>query len=150
MIGKLTEQEIGELLEDNVFGHLGCNDGDKSYVYPTNYIYNGTHIICHSQDGFKNRVMRKNKQVCFQVDVVTDHRNWKSVMLHGCYEEVHDLTEVKKLIDAFQNRRLFIKKSKLLMAKDSNSKKTGADAENPLAIIFRIPIDEKTGLFEKS
>jgi len=149
MIGKLTKQEIEEILEDSVFGHLGCNDGYNSYVYPTNYIYNSTHIICHSQDGFKNRVMRKNTRVCFQVDAITDHRNWKSVMLHGNYEEIHELTELRKLINGFQDRRLFIKKSKLLIATNTNSQETGVE-ETMLAIIFRISIDEKTGLFEIS
>ena len=150
MIGKLTKQEIEELLEDNLFGHLGCNDGHNSYVYPTNYIYNGTHIICHSQDGFKNSVMRKNGRVCFQVDVVTDHCNWKSVMLHGDYEELHDIGNLKKFINAFQDRSLFIKKSKPATAEDTTSKKAGAETKATPAIIFRILIDEKTGLFEKS
>ena len=150
MIGMLTKPEIEELLEDNIFGHLGCNDGHNSYVYSANYVYNGTHIICHSQNGFKNRVMRKNGRVCFQVDAVTDHSNWKSVLLHGNYEEVHEIAELKKLINAFYDRRLFIKRSKLLIAKDTHSQETGVEAATRLAIIFKILIDESTGFFERS
>ncbi len=150
MIEKLSNPEIEELLEDNVFGHLGCYDGYNSYVYPTNYIYNGTHIICHSQDGFKNQVMLKNRRVCFQVEEVTDHCNWKSVMLHGGYEEIHDIGNLKKFINAFMDRSLFIKKSKPAIAEGTTSKKAGVETKTAVAIIFRILIDEKTGFFERS
>ena len=80
MIVKLTEQEIEELLKDNVWGHLGCNDGLNTYVYPLNYLYDGKYITCHSQEGFKVQVMRKNNRVCFQVDEIKNDKNWKSVM----------------------------------------------------------------------
>jgi uncharacterized protein len=148
LVGKLNKQEIEELLAENVFGHLGCSDAHDSYVYPSNYLYDGKQIICHSQDGFKNRVMRTNKRVCFQVDVITDHSNWKSVMIHGEYEEIHDHATLKKFINAFFDRRLFIKKDQASMY--GNTKKTGTDSEPTNAIIFRIVIDEKTGRFEQS
>ena len=34
MIENLTSEEIEEILKDNVWGHLGCNDGFNTYVYP--------------------------------------------------------------------------------------------------------------------
>jgi len=34
MIEKLTNAQIEEVLKDNVWGHLGCNDGFNTYVYP--------------------------------------------------------------------------------------------------------------------
>ncbi len=70
MVGKLTEQQIEDLLKDNVWGHLGCNDGFNTYVYPINYLYDGKYITCHSQKGFKLEVMRQNNRVCLQVDDV--------------------------------------------------------------------------------
>ncbi len=148
MIGKLTKQEIEELLADNVFGHLGCNDGHNCYVYPSNYIYDGRHIICHSQNGFKNDVMRTSKRVCFQVDVIKDDSNWKSVMVHGDYEEIHDYSMVKKLINAFYDRRLFIKPTTDEMS-DGTMQASSKNEPTP-AIIYRIIIDQKTGCFEQS
>lgn len=148
MVGKLSKQEIEELLAENVFGHLGCNDAHNCYVYPTNYIYDGKNIICHSQNGFKNGVMRTNKRVCFEVEVIKDDSNWKSVMVHGEYEEIHEYRMVKKLIDAFYDRRLLIKKTTTSMS--GSTAQASVENEPTTAVIFRIVIDKKTGCFERS
>ena len=154
MIGKLTKQEIEELLEDNVFGHLGCNDGYNCYVYPSNYIYDGKHIICHSQNGFKNDVMRTNKRVCFQVDVIKDDYNWKSVMVHGEYEEIHDYSMVKKLINAFYDRRLFIKPTRMkcrhMERMQASSKRHEPYTPRQLFIEFSIDEQNKPGVLNNS
>lgn len=140
MIQKLTEEKIEELLKDNVFGHLGCNDGLNTYIYPLNYLYDGKHITCHSQEGFKVQVMRKNNRVCFQVDEIKDDKNWKSVIVVGQFQEVHDAQE-GEAIKAFADRRLFLKRSEWAVVPRTNKQGT-----NP--VIYRILIDEKSGMFE--
>ncbi|MEO8413217.1 MAG: pyridoxamine 5'-phosphate oxidase family protein [Ginsengibacter sp.] len=149
MIGKLSKQEIEELLEDNVFGHLGCNDGCDSYVYPSNYLYDGKHIICRSQDGFKNQVMRQHQRVCFQVELVNDAQNWKSVMVQGAYEEIRDEVKLEKFNRAFNDRRLFLKMSKTIKAIQRSTTDVADQSKIGASIIFRILIDEKNGRFEK-
>jgi len=47
MIGILTVEQIEEVLENNALGRIGCNDGEKSYVVPVNYIYHDKSIIAH-------------------------------------------------------------------------------------------------------
>src|SRR5688572_4203389 len=109
MIGKLSQQEIEEVLQDNTWGHLGCNDGFNTYVYPVNYFYDGKFILCHSQNGAKVKVMRQNSRVCFQVDEVADYKNWKSVMVLGDFLELHDERERYNAMRAFVDRQLRVK-----------------------------------------
>lgn len=149
MIENLTNEQIEDLLKDNVWGHLGCSDGFNTYVYPFNYLYDGKYITCHSQRGFKTQVMQQNKRVCLQVDEVRDHRNWKSVMVLGEYQEVKDEEEYNDTSKAFADRRLFLKISESSVMSDDDDQEEemqSTDDSNP--VIFRIIIDEKNGRFE--
>jgi len=148
MIGKLTEQEIEEFLKDNLWGHLGCNDGFNTYVYPTNYLYDGKYITCHSQPGFKIQVMRQNTRVCLQVDVVKDDKNWESVMVLGEYQEVFDEREYYDAMKAFDDRRLFLKISGSALVPRANEEANMLLKNDIRPTIYRIVISEKTGMFE--
>ncbi len=150
MIGNLTNEQIKEVLEDNVWGHLGCNDGLNTYVYPLNYLYDGSrYITCHSQEGFKVQVMRKNNRVCFQVDEMKNHTNWKSVMVLGEYQEVQDEQEYYYAMKAFADRRLFLKKSESALLLRINEQGTNMQVKNESRpVIYRILIDEKKGRYE--
>jgi uncharacterized protein len=149
MIEKLTEQEIEELLKDNVFGHLGCNDGLNTYVYPLNYLYDGKYITCHSQEGSKIQVMRKNNRVCFQVDEIKNHKNWKSVIVLGEFQEVHDAQEGSYAMKAFADRRLFLKESESTVLPRTNEQAANTPGSNDSdPVIFRILVDQKSGMFE--
>ena len=75
MIGNLTNEQIEEVLKENVLGGIGCNDGKKIYVVPINYIYDGKFIIAHSVAGMKIQMMRKNPDVCFEVDEMKSFTN---------------------------------------------------------------------------
>ena len=148
MIQKLSGEEIEDLLKDNVFGHLGCNDGLNTYVYPLNYLYDGKYITCHSQEGFKIQVMRKNNRVCFQVDEIKDDKSWKSVIAVGQFQEVDDAEE-RRAIKAFADRRLFLKKSEFAGMPHTNEQETNRQWTNrSRPVIYRILIDEKSGMFE--
>ena len=149
MIEKLTDAQLEKVLKHNVWGHLGCNDGFNTYVYPFNYLYNGKYITCQSQQGFKIQVMRQNKRVCFQVDEVNNDKDWKSVMVLGEYQEVHDEGEYNDAMKAFDDRRFFLKISKPSILPGSNEQAVKIQLKgNNKPAIFRIMIDEKSGRFE--
>ena len=148
MIEKLTNGQIEEVLKDNVWGHLGCNDGFNTYVYPFNYLYNGKYITCQSQQGFKIQVMRQNKRVCFQVDEVNNDKDWKSVMVLGEYQEVNDELEYKDAMKVFDSRRLFLKISESSILSGSTEQEVKMQLKDSKPVIFRIVIDEKSGRFE--
>jgi len=43
MIGRLTEEQIDEVLKENVLGRIGCNDGKNHILYSRE---DGVHAIC--------------------------------------------------------------------------------------------------------
>ena len=112
MIGKLTDEQIEQVLKENVLGRIGCNDRAKSYVVPVNYAYDGKFIIAHSVMGMKIEIMRKNPNVCFEVDEMKSFTNWKSVIAWGEYQEVTEQRERYLAIRLFVERMMHIKISK--------------------------------------
>ena len=90
MIGNLTDEQIEEVLRENVLGRIGCSDGERIYVVPINYAYDGKSIIAHSSLGMKIEMMRKTPKVCFEVDDMKSFTNWKSVIAWGEYHELEN------------------------------------------------------------
>jgi nitroimidazol reductase NimA-like FMN-containing flavoprotein (pyridoxamine 5'-phosphate oxidase superfamily) len=83
MMGKLTDNEIDEVLSTNLLGRIGCRNGEKMYVIPVNYVYDGQYILAHSQEGLKIDIMRNNPSICFEVEEVKNFINWRSVIIWG-------------------------------------------------------------------
>lgn len=149
MIGKLSDEQIEELLTSNTFGRVGCNDGFNTYIYPINYVYNGKFILCHSQPGSKIQVMRQNKRVCLQVDRIEHETNWKSVLVLGEYQEIEDERERYNAITVLVQQHLHIKlNEEYFSGKTKQQDDHQHDQLNNRPVIFRIAIDEKTGRYE--
>jgi uncharacterized protein len=149
MIGKLTNEEIEEVLKENVLGRIGCNDGRKTYVVPINYVYDGKCIIAHSVAGMKIQMMRKNPQVCFEVDEMKSFTNWKSVILWGQYQELTDEHDRYQLMKIFVDRMMRLKISETAMPPEiSETRVHPRSPGNIKPVIYRIIITEKTGRFE--
>jgi nitroimidazol reductase NimA-like FMN-containing flavoprotein (pyridoxamine 5'-phosphate oxidase superfamily) len=49
-----------------VFGRIECNDGEKDYVGPVNYVYDR---ICYSHSVWEMKIemMRRNPNMCFEI-----------------------------------------------------------------------------------
>jgi uncharacterized protein len=150
MIGKLSDIEIEELLQTQIVGRIGCIDNGKSYVVPISYAYNDQFVYCHSFEGKKIDIMRKNPKVCFQVDETTDMSNWKSVIAWGEFEELTDQVERKKALEILLKRPLPIRSS--VTTHLGTVWPFTADGNNGLndipGIVFRIQLLEKTGKCE--
>lgn len=149
MIGKLTEDQIEEVLKENVVGRIGCNVGRKNYVVPINYVYDGKFIIAHSLKGMKIEMMRKNPQVCFQVDEIKSPAKWKSVIAWGRYQELTDEHDRYYAMKTFIDRMLHLKIRETAIPPEISGKKVHArSASNAKPVIFRIVLSEKTGRYE--
>lgn len=149
MIGRLTEEQIEEVLKENVLGRIGCNDGRKTYIVPINYVYDGKFIIAHSLVGMKINMMRKNPSVCFEVDEMKSLNNWKSVITWGQYQELTDEHARYYAMRIFVDRMMHLKISESAIAPDIPEKiKHPHSLSNAKPVIFRIIITEKTGRFE--
>lgn len=150
MIARLTNDEMEDVLRNNLFGHIGCNDGYSTYVYPINYVYDGRYIICHSQYGAKTAIMRQNKRVCFQVDEVKDFMNWKSILVLGEYHELEDERQRYDAMKVFLDKMLHIKISKPELQHIITEEQAKAHAKTTgKTIIFRISPEEVSGRFER-
>ena len=88
MLGELNKKEITDLLESQLIGRLGCHAQGETYIVPVNYVYRNEYIYAHSGNGKKIEMMRKNPNICFQVDQIIDIFTWRSVILWGTYEEL--------------------------------------------------------------
>lgn len=150
MTGTLTPQQIEQLLSQQVIGRIACCDGEIPYILPISYAYDGNYIYCHTQEGKKTAIMRKNNQVCFQADVLHNMANWESVIVWGNYEELTEETERVKGIEILLRRTL-----PLISSSTTHLGLTWPFVQGNLneavdGIVFRIVISEKTGRYEES
>jgi uncharacterized protein len=149
MIGKLTNEEIEEVLKEHVLGRIGCNDGKKTYVVPVNYVYDGKFIIAHSVYGMKIEMMRKNPQVCFEVDEMKSFTDWKSVIVWGEYQELAEERDRYSAMKLFVDRMMHMKISETAAPPEISAERVHPRSPgNIKPIVYRIVIEEKTGRFE--
>lgn len=148
MLGKLTEQQIESLLKKQVTGRLGCHADGQTYVVPVNYTYDGRCIYAHSANGMKIGMMRKNPEVCFEVDLIESVFNWQSVILWGRFEEIKEVDEQQRVMQGIIHRIM------PLSDHPSNHPSHGITAnESDIGtridlVVYRIVISKKTGRFE--
>ena len=149
MLGHLSQTECDELLLCNAVGRIGCSHGGKTYVVPVSYVFENGYIVCHSKEGMKIDMMRKNPSVCFQVDEMDNFTNWRSVIAQGRYEEVTAEPEryqcMKKLVD----RMMKLKVSTTAHPPHLSDSRVHPHPGNIQAIVFKIHLLEITGRFEK-
>ena len=150
MIGKLSCEQIEQVLKENILGRIGCTDGKKMYVVPVNYVYDGKSIVSHSVTGLKIDMMRKNPEVCFEVDEMKDMTNWKSVIVWGHYDELKDERDRYNAMKLFVDKLIHMKISETAVLPETTEKRIHPRSPgNIKPIIYRIIINEKTGRFEK-
>lgn len=148
MVGTLTEGQVNNLLTSQVQGRLACTDGKKPYIVPVNYVYDGKSIFGQTNEGKKLRILRKNPNVCFEVGVVTDNKNWQTVLIYGKFEE---LTGKKA-----EKARETLYKSSFYLMSGSHIHPHGHEVSTELddsnrekLLMYRIKIKKITGRFEK-
>ncbi|CAL1518879.1 pyridoxamine 5'-phosphate oxidase family protein [Chitinophaga sp. MM2321] len=152
MLGKLSLDEIDQVLTNNHTGRIGCTDGEKVYIVPVSYAFNKTYLVAHSKEGMKIDMMRKRPQICFQVDEIADMANWRSVVVWGNYEEVIDPKE-----RYYAMKFLVSRLSHMPASETAGVAEMHREMEEPVVynniirpVVYRIRITEKTGRFEKN
>lgn len=147
MLGILSNEEVEKVLSHQVIGRIGCHADDTTYVVPTSYAYDGAYVYGHTTEGMKINLMRKNPNVCFQVDVMQDMANWKSVIAWGAFEEVWENEERNKSLQTLIDRNLPLISSETTHL-TPHWPFPVIDLSSIKGIVFRIRITEKTGRFE--
>jgi uncharacterized protein len=145
---ELTNDQAINLLLSHAFGRLACTDGRQPYIVPVTYAYDGKYLYGQTNEGTKLDLLRKNPNVCFEVDQMTDMRNWKSVIVYGKFEELAGE-------EAEKARALFLKTVFPLMTNytvhpfghEVSSKID--DSKRIKFVMYRIKIEKITSRFEK-
>lgn len=148
-MGVLDEQKINNVLSSQVVGRLACTDGNIPYIVPVTYFFNGDYIYGQTQEGKKLEILRKNKKVCFEVDLMMDMRNWQSVIVFGDFEELSE-AEAKIAKELFFNHFYNMQTSSTIHGfQHQLDDKTKKSNDNLRHIMYRIKPIKVTGRFEK-
>jgi nitroimidazol reductase NimA-like FMN-containing flavoprotein (pyridoxamine 5'-phosphate oxidase superfamily) len=149
MMGKLESREIENVLRRQIFGRIGCHANNVTYIVPISYAYDGTYIYGHTYEGMKISMMRENPKVCFEVDIMENMADWRSVIAWGEFEELNDPEERKKGIQILLDRTLPIITSSTVQI-TPHWPFPPDDFNKVKGIVYRIKLNEKTGRFEKN
>lgn len=90
IITTMDRAQCMALLGAERLGRLACVKDGRPYVVPITYAADGDYLYGFSLLGQKVEWMRANGQVCLQVDRFDGEREWRSVVVHGSYEELPD------------------------------------------------------------
>jgi nitroimidazol reductase NimA-like FMN-containing flavoprotein (pyridoxamine 5'-phosphate oxidase superfamily) len=146
----LNKNECIALLEQNYIGRLAYISGGFPHIVPLTYYYDAetNTITSYSSEGHKIKEMRKNTAICLSVDEITSITNWKSVLVHGTYEELSRI-DAKHMLHVFsEGVKKVIRKNygeNLHYISEFSAK---IDAEDS-PIIFRINITDLQGKFRE-
>ena len=68
------------------------------------FAFDGRDVYFFTTEGTKTEYIAANREVCFQVEEVSDGRNWQSVMLTGRVELLTDPSEVERAMFLISER----------------------------------------------
>jgi nitroimidazol reductase NimA-like FMN-containing flavoprotein (pyridoxamine 5'-phosphate oxidase superfamily) len=96
VIHHLDADGIEAMLASSIVGRIACNQsGDRPYLVPLAYAYDGESIYAVSGPGRKLDLMRADPRISFEVDRVEQSDRWQSVVAEGEFEEVSDADEIQ-------------------------------------------------------
>jgi nitroimidazol reductase NimA-like FMN-containing flavoprotein (pyridoxamine 5'-phosphate oxidase superfamily) len=144
MMGNLGVDEIEDVLRSEIIGRIGCIADGWPYIVPVTYVYDGGEFVfAHAAEGEKVAAMRKNPQVCFEVEQIQSTANWRTVIARGRFEELPRDAE-ERAMDLLAGKFAWT-------APGSPSRERREDVHRRAGIVrsvlFRIRLLEKSGRF---
>jgi len=148
MLGELSKEQIENLLKELPVGRIGCHSDSITYIVPINYVYDGGNLYAHSAKGMKIDMMRKNPEVCFQADAITNLQNWESVICWGKFEEITDMLEREHAMQKIINRVMPLMQGETAQPSHGFTGDASEVGDGVELILYRIILTKKTGRFE--
>ena len=145
---ELTKSEITNILQSQSIGRLGCTDGKHPYIIPITYFFDGKHIYCQSEEGKKMSIMRKNANVCLQLDIINSMKSYKSILIYGKFEELKNEEAIQATTLLEENIFVIMTRSRIHQF-EHQEKSAIDDTQRIKLITFRINITEMTGRSEQ-
>ena len=149
MLGKLNTFQIERLFLSQINAHLGCHADGKTYVIPISYVYHEGKIFGYTIEGMKIEMMRKNPEVCIQVEDIRDNAHWQSAIAWGRYRELSG-NEADEAIRLFSSRLHPYRNTETNRPKHRLEQVKSAYNQSSRMIAFEIAVTEMTGRFEKA
>jgi hypothetical protein len=127
----LDSDGIEAVLRRAIVGRVACcaHDGERPYLVPIPFGYDGESVYSISGPGRKLDIMRAQPAVTFEVDEVEAEDRWRSVIADGEFEEITEPEARCRAIEVVAPR-------------------AGAGSVSPDAIVYRIRLTRTTGRFE--
>ncbi len=148
MVGRLSPAQIDAVLYQQSVCRIGCSANGKIFVVPISYAFDGKYLYCHSREGLKIKLMRKNQNVCVEVDAIDNMMNWRSVILWGIYQELKSEPSRRNGMKILMNKFMPLMTSESLGHMDAAQSPEIVE-KHQQAIVFRIKVEDKTGMYEK-
>lgn len=149
MIQDMTHEECLGVLGANFIGRLAYIAASSPFVIPITYYYhqepNNNSIISYSLEGHKIDSMRINGLVALQVDEIESVNQWRSVLVHGEFEELERIDAKKELREFSQGVKALINRDDDKDVQFIHEFSSKLEAGNGSPIVFRINIQEITG-----
>jgi len=139
VIVEMTERECRAMLAGTNVARLACARNNQPYVVPIHFDFDGECLYSFATLGQKIEWMRQNPLVCLEIDELTAHRQWASVVVFGRYEELPNTPEYEDSLRVaeglFQRHPMWWEPASVSLA-----------AHEPRTpIVFRIRIGRATG-----
>lgn len=127
----LDDDGIEGVLRRAIVGRIACcaHDGERPYLVPIPFGYDGESVYSISGPGRKLEIMRAHPEVAFEVDEVEAEDRWRSVIADGVFEEITAPDARCRAIEIV-------------------APKGGAATVAPEAIVYRIRLTRTSGRFE--
>jgi nitroimidazol reductase NimA-like FMN-containing flavoprotein (pyridoxamine 5'-phosphate oxidase superfamily) len=149
MLGKLTDEEIENVLKTEVLGRIGTIMAGKPYITPVTYVYDVElgEVYFHTGEGSKLQAMRDNPNVCFEVEQVRSMANWSTVMAQARFEELwHDREGRALELLASRFADVPISETAKSLREEDVHRRHGASR----TLLCRLRLLEKTGRYEQT
>lgn len=91
VIEELTNRDCRAILERAHLARLACALHNQPYIVPVHVDFHDESLYGFAAMGQKIEWMRENPLVCLEIDELTTHTQWETVVVFGRYEELPDL-----------------------------------------------------------
>jgi len=146
MAKELDEEKIKQLLSEQIVGRIGCYADGIPYIVPVTYAYDDGFIYAHSKEGMKTTIMKKNPDICFQVDEILNLATWWSVVIWGRFEEIQG-EERDRAIKLLTDKIMTLLEERRSLPAHGAIEHAKAAAVGE-AIWYRIKVTRMTGRYE--
>jgi uncharacterized protein len=148
MTGELNKEQINNILSSQAIGRLACTDGMQPYIIPVTYAFDGNYIYGQTNTGLKLKMLRKNPNVCFEVEIMTDMQNWQCIIVYGHFEELKN-KEAENAREILFGRVYTLQTSSTVHAHEHGVSAKIDDSKRVKMTLYRIKIIKVTGRYEK-